>query len=279
MIQHFILSRFNLRLWNRDKSGSSVRTREWLDHRFSLFERFCLPSIAGQTCKNFTWIVLMDYHTPNEYKCRIADSQSICPQLAPVYVDSQDGRNFARVFGEEVKKRLDSSARVLTTYLDNDDALNVHFVEDIQKRAENLLDGTFIIYNDGYQYFTDYDYVMRIHYPRNHFVSVVEKNVLSQIRTIYGFGSHYYIVKIPGAKIEQISDCWMWCEVIHEKNMGNDAYFLRAKMVQDKDMLQREFAIDEAIQHGLGLYLFSFLLRYTRTFVRRMKNRLFGRNW
>ena len=46
-LQHFILTRFNILLWRKDKSGSPVRSREWLEHRFSLFERFCLPSLMG----------------------------------------------------------------------------------------------------------------------------------------------------------------------------------------------------------------------------------------
>lgn len=119
MIQHFVLTRFNLRLWHRDKSGSSVRTRVWLDHRFSIFERYCLPSISGQTCKDFTWIVLFDSKTPDEYKTRIAGYQNVCPQLIPVYVEPQNGRFFAQIFGEEVRKLMDPSKRVLTTYLDN----------------------------------------------------------------------------------------------------------------------------------------------------------------
>lgn len=279
MIQHFILSRFNLRLWNRDKSGSPVRTYAWLAHRFSLFERYCLPSLIGQTCQNYTWIVLFDSQTPDEFKARITDFQKRCPQLVPVFVEPQEGRYFAQFFGEEVRKRMDSSARVLSTYLDNDDALNVHFVEDIQNRAESLRDGTFITYIDGYQYYTDHHYAMRIHYPRNHFVSLIEKNDRSNVRTIYGYGSHYYLVKIPGVRIEQISGSRMWCEVIHEKNMGNDAYFLHATMEKDPAMLQRDFAIEEPLQHGLLLYLTRFLPRYAGTFVRRTKNRLFGRKW
>lgn len=279
MIQHFILTRFNLRLWNRDKSGSSVRTLSWLDHRFSIFERYCFPSIAGQTCTDFTWIVLFDSQTPDEYKARVADYQRLCPQFVPVFVAPQESRHFARIFGEEVRKRIDPSARVLSTYLDNDDALNIHFVEDIQKRAESLLDGTFITYIDGYQLYTDHHYAMRIRYPRNHFVSVIENNDWSNVRTIYGFGSHYYLVKIPGVRIEQISGSRMWCEVIHEKNMGNDAYFLRATMEKDRTLLQRDFSIDEPLQHGTLLYLFRFLPRYCKTFVRRTKNYLFGRKW
>jgi hypothetical protein len=71
----------------------------------------------------------------------------------------------------------------------------------------------------------------------------------------------------------------MWCEVIHEKNMGNDAYFLQAIMEKDRALLQRDFAIDEPLQHGLLLYRTRFLPRYAGTFVRRTKNRLFGRKW
>ena len=279
VIQHFILTRFNLWLWNQDKSGSPVRTRTWLDHRFSLFERFCLPSIIGQTCKDFIWIVLFDSTTPDEFKTRIVEFQNRCPQLTPIYVEHQDGRYFARIFGEEVRKRLDSSERVLTTYLDNDDALNIHFVEDIQNRAQSLINGTFITYIDGYQFYTDHCYAMRIHYPRNHFMSVVEKNDQLTVRTIYGFGSHYYIVKIPGVRIEQVSNSQMWCEVIHEKNMGNDAYFLRSTMEKDSELLHRDFAIDVSVKHSVWLYLFRFLPRYAKTFVRRVKYRLFGREW
>lgn len=61
----------------------------------------------------------------------------------------------------------------------------------------------------------------------------------------------------------------MWCEVIHDKNMGNDAYFLKAKMVRDANILQREFAVDETIKYGIGFYIFHFLPRYLKTFVRR----------
>ena len=279
MIQHFILTRFNLRLWNRDKSGTPVRTRNWLDHRFALFEKYCLPSITGQTCKDFRWIVLFDSSTPDEYKSRIVCYQDRCPQLIPVYVPPQEGRYFAQIFREEVRKRADGSARVLTTYLDNDDALSIHFVEDILRRAGDLCDGTFITYVDGCQYYTDCHYLMRIHYPRNHFVSVIEKNDLSQVKTIYGFGSHYYLVKIPGVKIEQVSGLRLWCEVIHEKNMGNDAYFLHATMEKDSALLQREFSIEESLEHSIGLYLLRFLPRYAKTFVRRARNRIFGRKW
>ena len=276
-LQHFILTRFNIRLWQKDKKGNTVRTNEWLSDRFLLFERYCLPSMAAQTNKSFIWIVLFDATTPGGFKSRIKGYQVQCPQLIPIYVTSENGRYFAQIFKAEVSKRLNAN-RVITTYLDNDDALRTSFVEDLQNRAIALPDETFISYTDGYQYFTDYGYLMHIHYPRNHFVSVVEKGDAS-LKTIYGYGSHYFIEKIPGAKIEYVPEPLMWCEVIHEKNMGNDAYFLMASMVNDIDLLRRDFSLDEDVKSGIWLYLFRFLPRYIVTLVRRTRYFFFGRKW
>ena len=308
-VQHFILTRFNLYLWNKDKEGKKVRSREWLEHRFGLFEQFCLPSIKNQTCQNFEWIVLFDSTTPTKFKERVKEWQKECLQLIPVYVDPKDGQHFAQIFREEVVRRFKGSRvqefkgsscsnqelenerislantddtnytdkcfkRVLTTYLDNDDALNVRFVEDLQNRVQSLPNGTFIYYTDGYQYFTDHHYLMRIHYPRNHFVSVVESGNPATVKTIYGYGSHYYIDRIKDAKIEYINEVPMWCQVVHEKNMGNDAYFLGARMTKENDSqnentLVKDFGLQVAVKSGIGLYLFRFLPRYCKTFIRR----------
>lgn len=47
-LQHFLLTRFNLLLWRQDKEGGKVRTTKWLEHRFLLFEKYCLPSIKNK---------------------------------------------------------------------------------------------------------------------------------------------------------------------------------------------------------------------------------------
>ena len=105
-LQHFLLTRFNILLWRQDKEGKKVRTTKWLEHRFSLFEKYCLPSIKYQTCQNIEWIVLFDSMTPDSFKERIASYQSECPQLIPVYVEPENGRYFADIFRKEIVKRL-----------------------------------------------------------------------------------------------------------------------------------------------------------------------------
>ena len=256
-----------------------MRSREWLEHRFWLFELYCLPSIKNQTCRDFTWIVLFDCATPNSFKERIAVWQKECPQFVPIYVEPKRGWEYARIFREEVICRLPTQefrGRVLTTYLDNDDMLSICFVDDLQHRVQSLSDGTFLYYTEGYQLFTDHKYLMKIYYPRNHFVSVVESEDPTRVKTIYGYGSHYYIDKIKGAKIEYVKDLPMWCQVIHEKNMGNDAYFLRAKMIYQKSLLITIFGLQEEVKYSVGMYLFRFLPRYVKTFVRRCMIKLRG---
>ncbi len=281
IICHFILTRFNLLLWTKDKAGNKVRSKRWLEHRFALFEKYCLLSIVNQTCKDFEWIVLFDSTTPEQYKERIKNLQAKCPQMIPVFVEPANGRYFVQIFRNEVIKRFKSlrnqefKERVLTTYLDNDDALDIHFVEDVQRRAKILEEGTFICYDDGYQFFTDYQYMMRVHFPRNHFMSVVEDGNLATLKTIYGYGSHYYIDKIEGVRIERIKDQPMWCEVVHGRNMGNDAYLLNARMVKAADGYSFMFR-DSRLRYGLGIYLFHFLPRYVKTFIRRCKIKLRG---
>lgn len=275
-LQHFILTRFNLLLWNKAKDGRKVRTAKWLEHRFSLFESYCLPSIKNQTCQDFEWIVLFDSMTPDSFKERITCCQKDCPQLIPVFVEPENGRYFADIFRTEIVKRLNAK-RVITTYLDNDDALNIRFIGDLQQRVTSMDDDTFIYYDNGFQLYTDHKYMMEITYTKNHFVSYVEKGEPSTMKGVFCYGTHYYINTIEGVKIEHIKNQRMWCEVVHEKNMLNDAYFMNAKMVHDADLLRHEFAIDEIVRSGIGIYVFKFLPRYGRTFMRRAKNYLLSK--
>lgn len=275
-IQHFILTRFNLLLWNKDKAGSKVRTTTWLEHRFSLFEKYCLPSLKGQTNQDFEWIVLFDSSTPDRFKDRIEGYKRECPQMTPVFVEPEKGHYFANIFREEIIKRMNVE-RVLSTYLDNDDALNVRYVEDLQSRVTSVNNKTFIYYDEGYQFYTDHRYMMRINHPRNHFVSYVEKGDPATLKSVFGFGGHYYIYTIKDVMIEHIKNLPMWCEVVHEKNMQNDAYSLGAKMVKDEEKLRREFAVDETLRYGAWIYMSKFLPRYIKTFVRRAKQRFFER--
>jgi len=222
----------------------------------------------------YEWIMLFDSMTPEKFKARIENCQKVCPQLTPVYVEPENGKYFAEIFRKEIVHRL-RAKRVISTYLDNDDALDIGFVEDLLRRSFSVKDGTFFYYDEGFQFYTEDKYMMQIYYPRNHFVSVVEKGNSATVKGIFGYGRHYYIDKIEGANIVHVDTKPMWCEVVHEKNVLNDANFiLRAKMVRNKDVLKNNFSVNESVGYSKGIYLCKFLPRYLKTFVKRAKSKM-----
>ena len=103
---------------------------------------------------------------------------------------------------------------------------------------------------------------------------------VGNVKGIFGYRRYYYIDTIEGAIVEHVKTEPMWCEVVHDRNMLNDANFLiGTKMVKDSELLKREFAIDETVKTGVGIYLFKFLPRYMKTFMKRAKHYIFGRQW
>ena len=89
MIYHYLLTRFNLALWIEDKNGAAIDREEWLKRRMALFETFCLPSVKGQTCQSFSWILLVDEGTPAVYREKIKTYRNLCPQIRFVVVKAE----------------------------------------------------------------------------------------------------------------------------------------------------------------------------------------------
>jgi len=142
-VDHILLTRFNLPSIGHE---SLVRAQEnWLKNRVVLFERYCLPSVAAQTCRRFMWIIYFDPHSPAWL-------------LDWVHGHERQG-HFNAHFREEVpRKDLLSdiravvghhrSAELLTTNLDNDDGLASDFVARTQGAAR-VGDRTAIYIGDG----------------------------------------------------------------------------------------------------------------------------------
>ena len=103
---HYILTRFNLKLWREDRLHQSTRSEAWLEKRFQLFETYCLPSICNQVFKDFTWIVLFDESTPDIYQKKIEAYKAVLPAFKPVVVPSSVGIHFVGAFQKAVIKDL-----------------------------------------------------------------------------------------------------------------------------------------------------------------------------
>ena len=283
---HFILTRFNLPLWTRDKKNQHTRTEEWLKERFDLFERFCLPSVMNQCCGNFQWIVLFDEKTPLPYMKRVEEYKRQCSQLMPCLVSADEARYFVRVFRREIQARVpDGTERLITTYLDNDDALRSDYIEKVQRIASRAADHTFISFKYGLQYYTRFNIATRVDYRNNHFLSLVEPyGALLQIRTVMGYGSHAFVERYAGTHFLLIDtpDEPAWVEVVHDKNMDNDVRMTwDTHLVKNRKELGEHYGISSVVlsEKSSSIYRTRFLLHAISEVWRHVKYRLVGRKW
>ncbi len=231
---HIVLTRFNVRVnYSASRMGLDPN---WLAHRFQLFDRFCYPSMRAQLNQNFKWLVFFDSETPTEFKQKITN-YSEWHNFMPVYVDREFTHelNRATVFAHLSQE----SEFLITTRLDNDDAVSKDFIEVIQSKFQrqsleflNLTNG--YVWSDGKLY--------SFKYLKNPFMSLIEQ---IQERSPDGFktilcGEHTQLAEI-GA-IKQVKTTPTWLQVVHGKNVSNRIRGVRAPVQKlgDRFVIDRQ---------------------------------------
>lgn len=209
---HFILTRFNVRVdYSNSRTGLDP---EWLNHRFKLFEQFCYPSICEQSNQNFKWLVFFDSQTPDIFKSKVKE-YSEWKNFIPVYVEHHTSQvNRAIV----LSNLTNESEYLITTRIDNDDAICKNFVQMIQ---ENFNEQEFEFTNFTYGYVWHKSRLYSFKYLKNPFISLTER--INEL-TVDGFktvfcGDHTQLSSM--GLITQIKTKPAWLQVIHEKNVSN----------------------------------------------------------
>jgi hypothetical protein len=129
-----VTTRFNMvmRAFERDGFLSGAGDKEgWLAARIPIFESVCLPSLVNQSRRPDLWLLGFDLNREREV-APILDMIAPHPWIVPVWQKTQEGRpdNFERCFRRSIVERLKPEHQwVLTTRLDNDDALSLTFCE------------------------------------------------------------------------------------------------------------------------------------------------------
>lgn len=127
-VDHVLLTRFNLPSIGRE---SVIRAREgWLRERVELFLAYTVPSVEAQTVP-VGWIVYLDPESPAWLRERLAPSVAR-GVFTPVYRQSVTTREIVEDARAVTGGRGDI---LLTTNLDNDDALAVDFAERLRALA------------------------------------------------------------------------------------------------------------------------------------------------
>ena len=224
---HFIITRFNLNLYAQDKHDLPTRTDRWLEHRFEVFERYCLPSVAAQTSGNFTWLCLFDAATPESCRRRIEGYKARCPQFEAVYYTAAQAANLTENLRTTIaayvscdrKGRNPPPKLLITTNLDNDDAFSSDVVELLQRELRPAPGKRIYSLLYGYQYFTDRRFALKMRYTNNHFLTLAEP-FDAHAETIISYRHTKAIRQLPTIYLSTARGKWL--EIVHEDNVSND---------------------------------------------------------
>jgi hypothetical protein len=206
-VTHIIVTRFNLPSAGTE---SLIRAQDgWLRNRVELFERYCLPSVVAQTRSDFDWIIYFDEESPTWLRERIASWTAVAP-IIPLYrttVMHQDLAADARAFAPS------GSSHLLTTNLDNDDALATDFTDRIRRIPVEAAPVAIYV-EAGLVRTSDELYLRRD--PKNAFCSVLEdwRDPMTCWRDAHTMlHSWMPTVVLPGAP--------GWLQVVHGTNVSN----------------------------------------------------------
>lgn len=210
---HIILTRFNLQY---DSESRIHLNSSWLDNRFELFERYCLPSVEGQSEKNFKWLILMDGNTPVVYRERMEKYSNRIHQLMVVYCPLSGNLN---MWYKEVAISYGEDRDILiTTRLDNDDQLGIDYVKIVQNYVNQPTSviPSILSFAYGNQHFVRNNLFYNVRYVPNHYLSFVEYT--SQAVTSLG-RDHSQIRQDEITTLDVVQP--MWTEVVHGGNICN----------------------------------------------------------
>lgn len=230
-MQHFVLTRFNIASPGRE---APIRNSPgWLARRFDLFETYCLPSMAAQQSGVFRWLIYFDENTPPEFRARIAAAQQIVPFDA-IFV----GPFHASLAAQDVAERLTSTeGRVVTTRLDNDDAIANDFLAVVRQKAADCPDGTILNFREGVALNNGTLYTASD--ESNPFTSLVEP--AAGAATIWA-ARHTELATRFALKQVVTAPCWL--QVVHGENVANR---IKGRRLGDQAVLAR-FSLHDSVR-------------------------------
>ena len=216
-VPHVLMTRFNLATPGRE---AAIRNKpDWLANRFHLFEAFCLPSVAEQSTKDFTWIIYFDKDTPQAFKDRVAELQRQVPFEA-YYTGLFPASGWPQSLTEVLGAKLGAMPPVvLTSRLDNDDALARDYMERTAAAAvgQRPVPRTGIVITNGYIRSATSAY--RISHPCNAFASWLERvDQPGGPLTAMGIS---HIDAAEFGPLLQVPGPGGWLQVVHGGNVSN----------------------------------------------------------
>ncbi|MGX9352999.1 putative rhamnosyl transferase [Shimia sp. W99] len=109
---------------------------ERMEERFRLFESFTLPCLKAQTDPDFTFLVIIGDSMPRRWRNRLTDLLADMPQA--ILQAHAPGPHRPVMKSAINSARLERDAPCLQFRIDDDDAVNIRYVERLREAAQDL---------------------------------------------------------------------------------------------------------------------------------------------
>jgi hypothetical protein len=267
-MKHFLITRFNLKnsYWKKPGEEYDVLTEDWLNHRFSLFENYCLPSVLNQTNKNFIWLIAFDIDTPEVFKKKIQSIFKEYTNFYPLFIDGFF--NLQLSLKTEIKRLTTKQDKyIITTRLDNDDVIHKDFIKTIQHlfiAAPN----TIIDLRRGYQLIAkDSPNEVRVfNCAYNPFISLVES--ITNFESVISKEHHEW--KKGTSKLVNTKD-YLWIQLVHDKNQSNKKDYSLRKIAK-LDFQDFGINLQPVEDNPIFIIIYNALLYPYRIFIATKKS-------
>jgi hypothetical protein len=195
-----------------------------LEYRLKLFNSYCLPSIIGQSCQDFKWLIYFDALAPGDFIERMRDLAAPWANIEVLarnewYVPGRvspwkDGPpKKSEIINDIVDRVAGQTDWVLTTRFDSDDGLHRDFVKRLHEAVNDPVQ-EFLNFPNGILFHNGKSYLYR--HLSNAFISLLEP--VGTIKTVL-CAPHMRVNEV--GPVRQLSPAPAFLQVVHAANISN----------------------------------------------------------
>jgi Putative rhamnosyl transferase len=260
-VKHFILMRWNLPGALHHSTLKLVADPVWQARRRELFERYCLPSVARQTVRDFTWLFFVYPDVMSQVDLEWFRAQDERLDVVSVEDPSSSGVPEAC---EVVTRLAAGDDWVITTRLDSDDVLHPDHLRRV--RIGNNGERRAVEFEQGFYYDVLRDEMRHVREAQNAFVSLLEP--VDEARTVWGWPHH----KIGEDNEIVYLDGPGWIALVHDQNTTTYLWGDRVPSRRKRAVL-REYGVERPPYLHSRLRRLKTLARHLRGRARRAAQR------
>lgn len=142
-IIHLIITRFLIEFYHSNEFPKKLYAEEYIPNGIRVMKKYLLPSLENQSCKNFTWVLMLGNKANITYINSLANFNN---SFESKIIYQKDIKYFVR----NITKGFDA---LITTRIDYDDIIYYDAVNDVRKAINMNKPILLYGYNRGIYYF------------------------------------------------------------------------------------------------------------------------------